>query len=118
MFYMLTNVHHQITIGEVLLPPNRFWYYLPDLPFRIQSTAASFQLELEHLISREAPRSIILSGTAGTDVPSLRAFLEVLSGNGPEYDFDDIDYDAPPHMCYHVNVDDLAEEVPRLTPLD
>ena len=54
MFYMLANVHHQIATGEVLLPPNRFWYYLPDLPFRIQSTAVSFQLELEHLISHEA----------------------------------------------------------------
>ena len=61
----------------------------------------SFQLELEHLDSREALQSIILSDAAGTDVPSLRAFLEVLSGNGPEYDSDDIDYNAPPRMCYH-----------------
>jgi hypothetical protein len=35
MFYMLANVLHQITNGEVLPPPNRFWYYFPDLPFRI-----------------------------------------------------------------------------------
>ena len=84
MFYMLANVHHQIATGEVLPPPDRSWYYLLDLPFRIQNAAASFQLELEHLISREAPRSIILSDVAGTDVPSLRAFLEVLSGNGPQ----------------------------------
>ena len=77
---------------------------------------ASFQLELEHLISREAPWSIILSGAAGTDVPSLRAFLEVLSGNGPEYDSDDVNYDAPPCMCYHIDVDDLAEEAPGITP--
>ena len=42
MFYMLANIHHQITIGEVLPPPNRFWYYLPDLPFGIQNTVASF----------------------------------------------------------------------------
>ena len=42
MFYMLANVHHQITTGEVLLPPNRFWYYLLDLPFGIQNAAASF----------------------------------------------------------------------------
>jgi hypothetical protein len=35
MFYMLANVLHQITNGEVLPPPNHFWYYFPDLPFRI-----------------------------------------------------------------------------------
>jgi hypothetical protein len=35
MFYMLANVLHQITNGEVLPPPDRFWYYFPDLPFRI-----------------------------------------------------------------------------------
>ena len=35
MFYMLTNVHHQITTDEVLSSPNHFWYYLPDLPFGI-----------------------------------------------------------------------------------
>jgi hypothetical protein len=28
MFYMLGNVHHQITTDEVLPPPDRFWYYL------------------------------------------------------------------------------------------
>ena len=55
MFYMLANVHHQITTGDVLSPPNRFWYYLPNLPFEIQNVAVSFQLELEYLISREAP---------------------------------------------------------------
>ena len=116
MFYMLANVHHQIVTCEVLLPPDRFWYYLPDLPFGIQNAAASFQLELEHLISHEASWSIILSSAAGTDVPSLCAFLVVLSRNGPEYDSDDIDYDALPRMCYHVDGDDLAEEVPGLTP--
>ena len=76
----------------------------------------SFQLELEHLISRKAPRSIILSRAVGTDVRSLRSFLEVLSGNGPEYDSDDIDYDDPPRMCYHVYGDDLAEEALGLMP--
>ena len=80
MFYMLVNVHHQIAIGEVLPPPDRFWYYLPDLPFGIQNAAASFQLELEHLVSHEAPRSVILSSAVGTDVPSLRTFLEILIG--------------------------------------
>ena len=55
MFYMLTNVHHQITTSEVLSPPDCFWYYLLALPFGIQDAAASFQMELEHLISREVP---------------------------------------------------------------
>jgi hypothetical protein len=32
IFYMLTNVHHQIAMGEVLPPPER---YLPDLSFGI-----------------------------------------------------------------------------------
>jgi hypothetical protein len=27
MFYMLANVHHQITTSEVLPPLDRFWYY-------------------------------------------------------------------------------------------
>jgi hypothetical protein len=35
MFYMLANIYHQITAGEMLPPPDRFWYYLPNLPFRI-----------------------------------------------------------------------------------
>jgi hypothetical protein len=35
MFYMLANVHHQITTSEVLPLPDRFWYYLPDLSFGI-----------------------------------------------------------------------------------
>ena len=56
---------------------------------------------MEHLICRKVPQSIILSGVVGTDVSSLRTFLEVLSGNGQEYDSDDIDYNAPPRMCYH-----------------
>ena len=57
MFYMLANIHHQITIGQVLPPPDHFWYYLLDLPFRIQNMATTIQLELEleHLISREVP---------------------------------------------------------------
>jgi hypothetical protein len=55
VFYMLANVHHWIATGEVLPPPERFWYYLPYLPFGIQNAAASFQLELEHLINCEAP---------------------------------------------------------------
>jgi hypothetical protein len=70
MFYMLANVHHQITIGEVLPPPERFWYYLQGLPFGIQNAATFFQLELGHLINCEAPRSAILSDAVGTDVPS------------------------------------------------
>jgi hypothetical protein len=42
MFYMLANVHHQITTGEVLPPPDRFGYYLSNFPFGIQNVAASF----------------------------------------------------------------------------
>ena len=47
------------------------------------------------------PWSAILSGVAGTDVPSLCTFLKILLGNGLEYDSDDIDCYAPPCMCYH-----------------
>jgi hypothetical protein len=103
MFYMLANVHHQIATGEVFSPPDRFWYYLSDLPFGIQNAVASFQLELEHLISHEAPQRTILFGAMGIDVPSLRTFLEILSGNGSEYDSNDIDYNDPPRMCYHID---------------
>jgi hypothetical protein len=102
----------------VLLPPDCLWYYLPDLPFGIQNAAAAFQLELEHLISRDAPQSTIFSGAAGTDVPSLRAFLEILSGNGPEYDSDGIDYNDPLSMCYHIDGEVQPEEAPGLTPSD
>jgi hypothetical protein len=42
MFYMLTNVHYQINTSNVLPPPERLWYYLLDLLFRIQNAAASF----------------------------------------------------------------------------
>jgi hypothetical protein len=52
---------------------------------------------------------------AGTDVPSLRTFLEILSGNGLEYD---IDYNTPPCMCYHIDGEVLPDEAPRLTPPD
>jgi hypothetical protein len=60
---------------------DRFWYYLLDLPFGIQNVAASFQMELELLISREALRSAILSDVTETNIPSLRTFLKILSGN-------------------------------------
>ena len=80
MFYILANFYHQITSGEVLSPPDRFWYYLLYLPFRIQNAVASFQLELEYLISRDVPRGAILSGVARADVPSLWTFLEISRG--------------------------------------
>ena len=35
MFYMLANIHYQITTGELLPPLNRSWYYLLDLPYGI-----------------------------------------------------------------------------------
>ena len=118
MFYMLANVHHQNATGEVLPPSDRFWYYLPDLPFGIQNAAASFRLELEHLVSRETPQSTILFGAARTDVLSLCTFLEILSGNGLEYDSDDIDCYAPPRMCYYINGEVPTDEAPKLMPPD
>ena len=42
MFYILTKVHYQIAACEVLPPPNRFWYYMPYLLYRIQNMAAVF----------------------------------------------------------------------------
>jgi hypothetical protein len=54
----------------------------------------------------------------GTDVPSLYAFLEILLGKGPKYDSDDIDYNDPSRMCYHIDGEVQPEEVPRLTLLD
>jgi hypothetical protein len=42
MFYMMANVHHQITTGEVLPSPDCFWYYLLDLSYRIQNAVTSF----------------------------------------------------------------------------
>ena len=80
--------------------------------------AVSFEPELEHLINDEAPLSAILSDTVGIDIPSLCSFLEILSGNGLEYDSDDIDYDAPPHMCYNVDGEVLPKEAPGLMPQD
>jgi len=75
-------------------------------------------LELEHFISREAPRSAILSIALGTDISSLHAFLETLSGNGLEYDSNNINHNAPPCMCYHIDGEDPAEEAPELMPPD
>lgn len=35
IFYMMVNVHYQISAGEVLWPPDHFWYFLLDLPYGI-----------------------------------------------------------------------------------
>ena len=75
-------------------------------------------MELEHLISREAPQSAILSDAAGTDVPSPHAFLEFLSRSDSGYDSDSIDYGAPPHMCYNIDGEVLPVEAPGLMPSD
>jgi hypothetical protein len=115
VFYMLANVHHLIATGEVLPLLECFWYYLLYLQFGIQNAAASFQLELEHLVSREVPRSAILSSAASIDFPSLRAFLEVLSGNDPEYDSNDIDYYAPSCMCFYIDGENHVDNTPELT---
>ena len=72
-------------------------------------------MELEHLISREVPRSTILSGVVGTDVSALCTFLEILSGNDSEHDSNNINYNAPPHMCYHIDGEVQPKEVPGLT---
>jgi hypothetical protein len=54
----------------------------------------------------------------GIDAPSLHAFLKILSGKGPKYDSDDIDYNDPPCMCYHIDDEVQPEEAPELMPLD
>lgn len=86
--------------------------------FGIRNAATSFQMELEHLIVREAAQSPILSSAAGTNVPSLRAFLESLSGEGPKYDSDSISFDASSCMFYHINGENDTDETARLTPPD
>ena len=48
----------------------------------------------------------------------MRTFLEILSGNGPEYDFDDIDCYTLPRMCYHINSEVPTAKAPKLTPPD
>jgi len=116
--YMLANVHYQIVTGEVVSPPDRFWYYLRDLLYGIQNAAETFQLKLEHLVGREAPRGVILSGAVGTDVPSLRNFLEVLSRYGLEYDSDNVDYFSPSRECFFINDRAAAVDAPDLTPPD
>jgi hypothetical protein len=39
----------------------------------------------------------------GTDIPSLCAFLKILLRKGSKYDSDDIDFNDPPRMCYHID---------------
>ena len=75
-------------------------------------------MELKHLISHEALRSTILSGAAGTDIPSLRTFIEILLGNSLEYDSNNIDCYTLPCMCYHIDSEVLAEVVLGLTRQD
>ena len=50
----------------------------------------------------------------GTDVPSLCSFLKILLGSNLELDSDDVDYNTPPRMCYRIDDEVLAEEVPGL----
>lgn len=71
MFHTLASVHHQIITRDRLSQPHRFWYILPDLPYGIQNAMAVFQLELECLVSREAPwpYGVILYGVGGTNTP-------------------------------------------------
>lgn len=37
MFYILANINNQVATSEVLRLLECFWYYLSDLPFRIQN---------------------------------------------------------------------------------
>lgn len=76
--------------------------------------AASFQLELAQLISQEASRGVILSGTAGTDVSSLHNFLKVLSGYAL-YDSNDASYFSP-HECFFIGDGAADNDTPRLMP--
>lgn len=80
--------------------------------------APSFQLELEHLVSQEASRSIVLSGTAGIDVPSLSNFLEILSGYGSKYDSDDTSYYSPRHECLFLSGKAATTDATDLMPSD
>ena len=48
----------------------------------------------------------------GTDVLSLCTFLEILSGNIPEYDSNHIDYNTLPRMCYHIDGEVLPSKAP------
>ena len=73
-------------------------------------------MELEHLISREASWSAILSGIAGANIPLLHTLLEILSKNGSGYNSNDINYYASPWMWYHIDGEVLAEEALRLMP--
>lgn len=118
MFYMLASVHYQIATGEVLSPPDCFWYFLLDLPYGTPNVSSLFQLKLEHLVSREALHDVILSGASGTDVPSLRNFLEILSGLRPEYDSNDTGYFRPSRECFFIADGACIDTSPNLTPLD
>jgi hypothetical protein len=61
--------------------------------------------------------SVVAGASAvGADFPSLRTFLKILSGNDSEYNSDNIDYNTPPHICYHINGEVLPKEALRLTP--
>ena len=55
MFYMLANIHHQVTWGKALPLPNHFRYNLLDLPSRVWRVAESFQMVLQHLVIDKAP---------------------------------------------------------------
>jgi hypothetical protein len=73
---------------------------------------------LEHLISREASQGTILFDAAGTDVPSLCTFLEILLGNGPEYDSGNVDYYSLSCECFHIDNDNLVDDAPKLMSLN
>jgi hypothetical protein len=55
----------------------------------------------------------ILFGATGTNAPSLGVFLEILSGNGSEYNSDDVDYYSPSRECFHIDGDNPVDDALR-----
>jgi hypothetical protein len=118
MFYMLASVHQWTTIGEVLLPLDCFWYCLPDLPFEIQNMVVSFQMDLEHLIIREALLSPILSGIVAADAPLLCAFFMTLQWSDPGHHSEDAKWDTTSHEHLRAEGNTPIRETCELTMLD
>lgn len=80
--------------------------------------AASFHLKLEHLVSREVPCGVILSGAGRTDVSSPHNFLEILLGYRLEYDSNDARYFSPSCECFFIGGGATVEHAPELNPPD
>jgi hypothetical protein len=46
---------------------------------------------------------------------AILSFLVILSGNGIEYDSNDLDYYALSHMCFHIDGNNPIDDAPELT---